>query len=253
MTEDTAGTADGPGGTAAGEAFGERAIGAAGALADPVRRRLYRYVCERGEAGRSDAAEALGITRTLAAFHLDRLAGAGLLEVERRRLSGRQGPGAGRPAKVYRRSGQEVSLHLPPRDYEAAARLLAEAVERAGAEEALYAVAREEGRRRAAEAEGAGSAGAPVRLEEVARALAACGYEPVAPAAGQEGGEGGEGGEVRLRNCPFRSLAADFPPLTCGMNLELLRGTVERWGGFQARTAPEPGGCCVAISKNNED
>ena len=263
MTEDTAGTADGPGGTAAGEAFGDQAIGAAGALADPVRRRLYRYVCEQGEAGRADAAEALGITRTLAAFHLDRLAGAGLLEVERRRLSGRQGPGAGRPAKVYRRSGREVSLHLPPRDYEAAARLLAEAVERAGAEEALYAVAREEGRRRAAAAEGAAGSEAPTRLEEVARALAACGYEPVVPAAGgedsaedgaQDRAAGGtESGEVRLRNCPFRSLAADFPPLTCGMNLELLRGTVERWGGFSARTAPEPGGCCVAISKNNED
>ncbi|MDA2805577.1 helix-turn-helix transcriptional regulator [Nocardiopsis suaedae] len=258
MTQDAA---DGRAGMTAEEAPGDPAIGAAGALADPVRRRLYRYVCERGEAGRADAAEALGVARTLAAFHLDRLAEAGLLEVERRRLTGRQGPGAGRPAKVYRRSGREVSLHLPPRDYEAAARLLAEAVERAGAEEALYAVAREEGRRRAAAAEGAEG---PTRLEEVAAALAACGYEPVVPAAGEEngreenggesGGQGcGQGGEVRLRNCPFRSLASDFPPLTCGMNLELVRGMIERWGGFTARTAPSPKGCCVAISKNKND
>ncbi|WP_017556265.1 helix-turn-helix transcriptional regulator [Nocardiopsis baichengensis] len=237
MTEDSA---DGRARQTADDASGDQAIGAAGALADPVRRRLYRFVCERGEAGRAEAAEALDLTRTLAAFHLDRLAGAGLLEVERRRLSGRQGPGAGRPAKVYRRADREVSLHLPPREYEAAARLLAEAVERAGAEEALYAAARGEGRRRAAA--GGNGGGAPRTLDELAGAIAACGYEPTtAPGDGQ----------VRFRNCPFRSLAAEFPPLTCGMNLELVRGMVEEWGGFSARMAPSEGGCCVAISKNN--
>lgn len=243
MSEDSA---DGRARQTAEDASGDQAIGAAGALADPVRRRLYRFVCERGEAGRAEAAEALDLTRTLAAFHLDRLADAGLLEVERRRLTGRQGPGAGRPAKVYRRSDREVSLHLPPREYEAAARLLAEAVEHAGAEEALYAAARGEGRRRAAET---GRTGVPETLDDLVGALAACGYEPTAAPAGGEDGNG----QVRFRNCPFRALAAEFPPLTCGMNLELVRAMVEAWGGFSARMAPSAGGCCVAISKNKND
>ncbi|WP_040726822.1 helix-turn-helix transcriptional regulator [Nocardiopsis chromatogenes] len=245
MMEDSA---EGRARRTADDAYGDQAIGAAGALADTVRRRLYRYVCEQGEAGRADAAEALGLTRNLAAFHLDRLAEAGLLEVERRRLTGRRGPGAGRPAKVYRRSDREVSLHLPPRDYASAARLLAEAVERAGAEEALYAVAREEGRRRADAAARETGTAVPATLGELAGALARCGYEPAAPPE-----DGAPGGEVRLHNCPFQTLAAEFPPVTCGMNLELMRGMVERWGGFTARTAPSPEGCCVAISKNKND
>ncbi|WP_017596233.1 helix-turn-helix transcriptional regulator [Nocardiopsis potens] len=224
-------------------------IDAAGLLADPTRRRLYRYVTEQGEAGRAEAADALGIRRTLAAFHLDRLAEAGLLAVELRKVSGREGPGSGRPAKLYRRADREFGLHLPPRDYASAAHLLAEAVERSGAEEALYAAAREEGARRAAER----GADAPRTREELAEVLRGCGYEPAA--------EGGRGA-LRLRNCPFHSLAAAHPPLACGMNLELLRALVAGYGtGFTARMAPRSGeGCCVEIvpdsaadSKNNED
>jgi len=232
----------------------DSAIDAAGLLADPTRRRLYRYVTEQGEAGRAQAADALGIRRTLAAFHLDRLAEAGLLAVELRKVSGREGPGSGRPAKLYRRADREFGLHLPPRDYASAAHLLAEAVERSGAEEALYAAAREEGARRAAEREGGG---APRTAAELAEALRGCGYEPEA-ADGEDGR-----GAVRLRNCPFHSLAAAHPPLACGMNLELLRALVSGYGtGFTARMAPRAGGgCCVEIvpdpadpdSKNNEN
>lgn len=49
---------------------------------------------------RAEAADAVGVARTLAAFHLGKLVDAGLLEVAHRRLTGRSGPGAGRPAKV---------------------------------------------------------------------------------------------------------------------------------------------------------
>ena len=74
-------------------------------LDDPVRRRLYDYVSARGDGvSRSEAAQAAGIGRTLAAFHLDRLAEAGLVEVTFARPAGRSGPGAGRPAKLYRRA-----------------------------------------------------------------------------------------------------------------------------------------------------
>ncbi len=95
------------------------------ALSDPTRRRLY---ASRPEGvGREEAAEAAGITRSLAAFHLDRLVEEGLLSTEYRRLTGRSGPGAGRPAKIYRRSGRQISLNLPPKNYELLARLMAQA------------------------------------------------------------------------------------------------------------------------------
>ncbi|MFD6948814.1 transcriptional regulator [Nocardiopsis sp. TSRI0078] len=214
----------------------DSSIDAAQALADPVRRRLYEYVAAAdGEVGRGQAADALGIQRTLAAHHLDRLADAGLLEVSRRKVSGREGPGSGRPAKLYRRADRELSLHLPPRDYELAAHVLAEAVERHGAEEALYAAAREEGRR----------IGAGNRDGTLAELLRARGYEP---------GEEPEAGGVRLRNCPFHTLARTFPPLACGLNLELLRGVLEGRGedGVRARMDARPDRCCVVISKNND-
>ena len=93
-------------------------IGAVAALDDPVRRRLYFMVSERGDdVGRDEAAEATGITRALAAFHLDRLVADGLLTASYRRISGRDGPGAGRPAKLYRRSEREVAISLPHRQY----------------------------------------------------------------------------------------------------------------------------------------
>ncbi|CAL9506711.1 hypothetical protein SUDANB121_03567 [Nocardiopsis dassonvillei] len=218
----------------------DSSIDAAGALADPLRRRLYEFVVESGgEVGRAEAAEALGIQRTLAAHHLDRLAEAGLLETARRRLTGREGPGAGRPAKLYRRADRELSVNLPPRDYGLAARVLAEAVERHGAEEALHAAAREEGRRIARES-AAGSL--PGLLRER-------GYEPEEIGDAEPGGGG-----LRLRNCPFHALAREFPPLACGLNLELLRGVLEECGqdGDRARLDPAAGRCCVVISKNKK-
>src|SRR2546423_4203980 len=117
---------------------------AIGLLQDPARRALYEYVVAQGrEVSRGEAAEAVGLQRTLAAFHLDRLAGAGLLEISYRRVTDRSGPGAGRPAKLYRRSGTEHGVSVPPRDYARAAQLFAETIERSGAEPALYEVARQ--------------------------------------------------------------------------------------------------------------
>src|SRR5215208_5795625 len=92
-------------------------------LGEPVRRALYDFVSgQREPVGRDAAAAAVEIGRPLAAFHLDRLVAAGLLEVTFRRLSGRTGPGAGRPAKLYQRSKRDLELSLPARRYELAAR-----------------------------------------------------------------------------------------------------------------------------------
>src|SRR5215217_6979126 len=121
-----------------------------GGLVDPVRRALYRFVAGAGAlVSRDEAASAVGVSRSLAAYHLDRLADDGLLEVSYQRRTGRSGPGAGRPAKLYRRAPGEITVSVPPRDYELAARLLAAAVDGAGDEPvraALTSVATTTGR-----------------------------------------------------------------------------------------------------------
>lgn len=221
----------------------ERNIAALGLLYDPVRRALYRYVAAQPhEVSRNEAAEALGIQRSLAAFHLDKLVEAGLLEVAaRRRLGGRGGPGAGRPAKLYRRTASQHTLTLPPRQYETAAHLLAEVVEASGADLALYDAARRHG-------EALGRQAADAQAADLEAVLAERGYVPYR-----------EGAALRLRNCPFHSLSREFPALVCGMNLALLEGLLRQLGpagaGLVARMDPRPGECCVALcpSKNNQD
>lgn len=235
-------------------------IDAIAALQDPVRRRLYEYVAAQGrEVGRNEAAEAAGVARTLAAHHLDRLTEVGLLESGSRRLTGRTGPGAGRPAKVYTRARAERAVSLPVRDYRTAAELLAEAAEQAGLDAGLYAAARRRGETLR------GSAASCGGLEEAMEVLAARGYEPHLE--GAEGAEGIEGAEdagetteaatcvVRMRNCPFHAVAERFPPLVCGMNLALLEGLLGTDGPVRARMEARPGECCVVVesSKDNGD
>ncbi|SUA73510.1 Helix-turn-helix domain [Nocardia otitidiscaviarum] len=214
-------------------------IGAIGVLQDPVRRRLYEYVAGRGEpVSRNEAAAAVGIQRPLAAHHLDKMVAAGLLETESRRLSGRSGPGAGRPAKLYRRAAAERQISLPPRDYRTAADLLAQVAEEARLDAALAAAARRRGGVLRGDRE-------PVcDLGDAAELLAARGYEPF-----------DENGVLRMRNCPFHALAEAYPPLVCGMNLALLEGLLGDSNRVRARIDPRPGLCCVAVepSKTNEN
>lgn len=229
-------------------------IDAIAVLQDPVRRRLYEYVAAQGrEVGRNEAAEAAGVARTLAAHHLDRLTEAGLLESGSRRLTGRSGPGAGRPAKVYTRARAERSVSLPARDYRTAAELLAEAAEQAGLDAGLCAAARRRGEALR------GSAAPCGGLEEAMEMLAGRGYEPhlegVESAEGTEGATGAAARVVRMRNCPFHAVAERFPPLVCGMNLALLEGLLGADGPVRARMDARPGECCVVVetSKNNDD
>ncbi|MFI6850110.1 transcriptional regulator [Kitasatospora sp. NBC_00085] len=225
-------------------------IDAIAVLQDPVRRRLYEYVVAQGrEVGRNEAAEAAGVARTLAAHHLDKLAEAGLLESGSRRLTGRSGPGAGRPAKVYTRARAERSVSLPVRDYRTAAELLAEAAEQAGLDAGLCAVARRRGEALR------GSAAPCGGLAEAMEVLAARGYEPhLEGAQGAEGPAGSAAHVVRMRNCPFHAVAERFPPLVCGMNLALLEGLLGADGPVRARMDARPGECCVVVeaSKNND-
>ena len=216
-------------------------IEAIAVLHDPVRRRLYEYVVAQDhEVSRNEAAEGVGTQRTLAAFHLDKLVDVGLLETESRRLGGRSGPGAGRPAKLYRRSGAEHQVSVPARDYRTAADLLAEVAEVARLDTELQAAARREGR-------AVRDAAGPIDdLAAVEAVLAARGYEPRRDA---------DSGLLRVANCPFHVLSQRYPTLVCGMNLALLDGLVDGTEGLRARMDPRPGLCCVAVesSKNNAD
>jgi predicted ArsR family transcriptional regulator len=220
-------------------------LAAVGSLQEPVRRALYLYVAgEHDDVSRDQAAEAVGIQRSLAAFHLDKLVEAGLLETSYRRLSGRTGPGAGRPAKLYRRSASEHVVSLPPRKYDLAAELLAGAVEEAGdqsARKALTEVARRFGRRLGEElrARLGTRASRERRMAGLVESLDRYGYEPRR-----------EGRSVRLSNCPFHALAESHRDLVCGMNLNLLEGVVEGMGAtdLAACSDPRPGECCVAVN-----
>jgi len=222
----------------------EEQLGGLALLGDPVRRALYRCVAASGrELSRDEAARAAGVARSVASFHLDRLAEEGLLETAFRRLSGRTGPGAGRPSKLYRRSGRQLELSVPPRRYELAARLLAEAVDHSPASrarEALAESARARGYRLGAEARARAGArpGRRRLLAELAAALVAQGYEPELV-----------GTELRLRNCPFHALVDGHTQLVCGMNLDLIEGVVAGVAipGAKPVLAPRPGLCCVCV------
>jgi predicted ArsR family transcriptional regulator len=237
-------------------------VAAIALLDEPKRRRLYEYVTARHEpVGRDEAASELGIGRELAAFHLDRLATAGLLDVEYRRLGDRRGPGAGRPAKLYRRSASEFALSLPARDYERLAEMLAGAIERADAraaapgataaahpaEQAADEGAREWGRgegRAARPAKGSRRGGRSATHARLLEVLGEIGYEPTTT----------PDGTIRLQNCPYHALSATHRDLTCGMNLAWAEGVLEGLGdqggkdtGLVAELAPEPGYCCVVF------
>jgi predicted ArsR family transcriptional regulator len=208
-------------------------VQAVAVLEEPTRRRLYEYVIAQPEpVSRDEAATAVGIPRTTAAFHLDKLAEEGLLATCHERRTGRTGPGAGRPAKLYHRSDREIEISLPERQYAVAGRLLAAAIEDA---ETTRTSPREAVNRRAREyGEAIGRSAGEAPLTEI---LAAHGFEPRP-----------DRGGIALANCPFQRIAAEQPHLVCGMNLHLLAGLVSTLDiPYEARLVPTPCHCCVRL------
>jgi predicted ArsR family transcriptional regulator len=194
--------------------------------------------------GRDEAAWAVEITRAAAAFHLEKLVEGGLLEADYRRLSGRRGPGAGRPARVYRRPVREVHVDVPPRDYELVARFLRRGLDgqhRRKAAEQSHEAAREFGAALGTEARRrAGRRPTDERLHRtLSEVLEERGFDPQAA----------EGGVIHLRNCPFDALSADYRDLVCPINLSMMKGVLEGLdaSGLEAVLQPRPGMCCVAF------
>ncbi|MEK6441385.1 helix-turn-helix transcriptional regulator [Pseudonocardia sp. T1-2H] len=219
-------------------------VNGVGALAEPARRALYLYVAGQSEpVSRDRAAEGVDLPRHTAKFHLDKLVEEGLLDTEFRRLSGRRGPGAGRPTKLYRRSTRQVTVTLPERHYDLAGQILADGVDTAAGEgtpvlDAVRRAAAAAGRRLAqSRRTGASAAATP---DDALTTLAALGYEPRP-----------QGDTTVLANCPFHALAREHTALVCGMNLQLIEAMLDELGNprVQARLDPAPGRCCVTLTR----
>ena len=215
-------------------------VAAVAALAEPSRRRLYDHVVRQpAPVSRDEAAAAVDLPRATVAFHLDRLVADGLLDVVFERRTGRTGPGAGRPSKLYRRADRAVAVSLPERSYDLAGDLLAAALTEAeGSGEPPRVVlerrAHERGRALGADVGPGGGRAAALRV------LEDNGFEPRP----QDGG-------IALANCPFHRLARDHTELVCGMNLRLIGGVLDGVGsaGLVARLLPTPGMCCVRLEE----
>lgn len=227
-------------------AFADRDAAGIGALSDPLRRRLYLFVCAQPDpVTRELAAEALGLAPHQAKFHLDRLERDGLLDSSYARMSGRSGPGAGRSAKLYRRTDREIAVSLPDREYQLAGRLMADAIAESGETgtpviEALHRLAHVYGRRlgdAAVDNHPAGTVRAALDL--AVQILTDNGYEPRR-----------EDGRVVMANCPFHALAQAQTQLVCQMNHALIGGLTEALGPHRpvAELDPAPDRCCVVLT-----
>ncbi|MFG1945807.1 helix-turn-helix transcriptional regulator [Nonomuraea sp. NPDC048826] len=223
----------------------EQARAAVAVLSDDLRRRMYDFIRRApGPVTRDEAAESVGISRKLAAFHLDKLVAVGLLS------AGYGRPGEPRPVgrapKVYRPTGLDVRVSIPPREHELLAGILLDGVRaqepgepsREAALRAATARGRELG---AAERDRArpGRLGAERALTCAARVLERHGFEPVRVTPTL----------LRLRNCPFHPLAAKDPDLVCAINHAFLAGFLDGLDApaAEADLAPRPGACCVQL------
>jgi len=151
--------------------------------------------------------------------------------VEFRRVNGRSGPGAGRPAKLYRRGDSEFALSVPRRLYAVAGGVMAEAIEHAAAgaspKAALHDAASRAGHRLAAGA------------ADLEGALLREGFEPRA-----------EGDDTVLGTCPFHKLAQQHPGVVCDLNHALVCAMADEVGAASDRVQLDPGagGCCLRIA-----
>ena len=218
-------------------------IAAVAALADDLRRRMYAFIRDAGHpVTRDQAAARVGISRKLAAFHLDKLVDAGLLQAGAAR--GLRRPG--RAAKTYRPTDRVVQISIPPRQHTFLAEILLDSVLAGGAHADIRQVVLDTAAargRRLGELERhqarPGRLGAERALSLARSFLARLGFEPAQTVPGQ----------LALRNCPFQPLAARSTELVCGINHAFLTGFLDGLGTTAAVAVlePQPGACCVEL------
>jgi predicted ArsR family transcriptional regulator len=219
------------------------AVEAVAALADPVRRSLFDAVAAApAPISREHAAAQVGISRKLAAFHLDKLVAAGLLTAGTAPAGGR----VGRRPRVYRRADGDLQVSIPSRRPQLLARLLLETIAELRPGETGAAAARRVSRERGRETGvrerdrlRPGRLGAERALVLLRALLERLGYEAT-PAT-----------ETRLgfAACPFHPLAGESPELVCGIHHAYVAGLVEGLGAtaLAVDLAPGTDGCCVGV------
>jgi predicted ArsR family transcriptional regulator len=224
-----------------------RSIDTLGILDDDIRRSLYLYV--RNEARpitRDEAANDVGMSVKLAAFHLDKLEKAGLLSSHYARKPGRSGPGAGRSSKFYATSDVEIDISIPERSYDFVGEILVAAIasdkEGLKSREVALEIADRRGREIGGEIRrelGLRRPGRDRALDIAEERLEQLGYEPYRS----------DKKTVSLRNCPFHRLARQAPELVCGINQAFVNGLLRGLGNeaVEASLEPTPGQCCVKL------
>jgi predicted ArsR family transcriptional regulator len=220
------------------------------ALDDEQRRAVYALLRRRrAPMTRDEVAADLGISRNLAAFHLDKLLDIGLVAASYSRPEGRGGPGAGRPAKRYELSDLEVEVSVPPRRYDLAGEILAEAVATAGPRESARAAAERVARRRGRETgeryrkeRRLRRLGPERSLAAAADVLGGLGFEPAASPEDRH--------TLLLRNCPFHAVVNVATELVCGLNQAFMAGVLEGLGASKVVPVLDPadGRCCVLLN-----
>lgn len=221
------------------------AIKAVAALEDELRRGMYGFIRQaRRPVTRDEAAASVGISRKLAAFHLDKLVDAGVLSSRCEPVGGIRK--VGRTPKVYEPADTDIQVAIPARQHDVLAGILLDAVCAETADELAKDAALRIAASRGAELgvlerdrSRPGRLGAERALTLCEGMLAGHGFEPSRLTTKN----------VRLRNCPFHPLAAHAPALVCGINHAFLAGFLD---GLQAPSvravlAPSPGECCVEL------
>lgn len=220
-------------------------IAAVAVLDDDLRRRMYAFI-RRSDVPvtRDDAAASVGISRKLAAFHLDKLVAAGLLKARYANLSGIRR--VGRVPKIYEPTDVDVRVSIPQREHGILADILIDAVLAEtideSARQASLRVAADRGRRLGESERGQtrrGRLGAERALTYAGEVLERHGFEPMRDTPTL----------LRLRNCPFHPFAAKAPDLVCAINHAFLSGLLAglNAGTVHATLAPRPGACCVEL------
>lgn len=217
---------------------------AVASLNDPARYALYLYVrSAAGPVTREQAAAAVGLSRKVATFHLDRLVTAGLLVAEVDPAT-RHRP-LGRLPKAYRPAPISLRVSIPDRRPLLLAEILLDALNttRPGqsARAACLRSAEQKGRELAAPSARRSRASSSTKraLAAAEATLAAHGYEPIREA----------GDCLRLRNCPFQPLAAQATEIVCAINQRFITGMLDGLPAPGLRAALEPGAgqCCVTV------
>jgi len=192
------------------------------AAGDPQLRRILLYARGRRDAfTAAEVAASLDMHRNVARSRLDRLAEAGFLSVTLERPSGRRGPGAGRPAKVYRVAPELEGVEFPDRRLGELITLLIKKVPARTRPRALREAGEDFGRTLAASAGLKPSRSIASGLEQVCDALGALGFQAAVRSID------GDRAEVESSTCPLRPLVLSCPDAG-GIDRGMWAGLIER-------------------------